>query len=175
MNISALELSIDTNGPGRRLCIWLQGCNLSCEGCFNPHTHPAKDCLLLTPTEIVEHIIAFEKEERIRGITLTGGEPLQQSEQVLAMLIQMPTNLDILLFTGYSIKEILADPIKSAIVRRCDAALCGRYKAFPEMNPLACKKLLISSGRIKKKDIHQSRAVELTISKSHGLITGFPW
>ena len=174
MNISSLELSIDINGPGRRLCIWLQGCSLSCEGCFNPHTHAVNDCLLLTPTQLVEHIVAFEKEERIRGITLTGGEPLQQPEQVLALLNQMPTNLDILLFTGYTVKEILADPIKSAIVRRCDASLCGRYKAFPEISPLACKKLLLSSGRIRKEDVYHSRAVELIVSKSYGLITGFP-
>lgn len=174
MNISSLGLSINTNGPGRRLCIWLQGCSLSCEGCFNPHTHPFDNSLLLTPAQIVEHIVAFEKEERIRGITLTGGEPLQQPEQVLALLNQMPTNLDILLFTGYTVKEILADPIKSEIVKRCDASLCGRYKAFPEIAPLACKKLLLSSGRIRKEDIHHSRVVELIVSKSYGLITGFP-
>jgi anaerobic ribonucleoside-triphosphate reductase activating protein len=175
MNISTLELSIDTNGPGKRLCIWLQGCNLSCDGCFNTHTHPAKDCLLLSPAQVVEHIIAFEKEESIRGITITGGEPLQQPEEVMALLIQVPKNLDILLFTGYSIKEIIADPKKSAIVSRCDAALCGRYKAFPDMPPLACKKLLLSTGRIRKEDIHPSRVVELTVSKRHGLLTGFPW
>ena len=174
MNIASLDLSIDTNGPGRRLCIWLQGCSLSCEGCFNPHTHSANISLLLTTDQLVEYIVDFEKEERIRGITLTGGEPLQQPEQVLALLNKMPTNLDIVLFTGYTVKEILADPIKSEIVKRCDASLCGRYKGSPEVAPLACKKLLLSSGRIRKEDIHHSRVVELIISQDYGLITGFP-
>jgi organic radical activating enzyme len=174
MNISSLEVSININGPGRRLCIWLQGCNLSCQGCFNPHTHTAKDRFRLTPAQIVDHITDLDKEQGIRGVTLTGGEPLQQADEVLDLLIQLPNHLDVLLFTGYSIKEVLADPIKSAIIKLCDAALCGRYNALQNMPPLACKKLLLPSGKIRKEEIYLARSVELVLSRSHGLITGFP-
>lgn len=174
MNIFSIEVSVNINGPGKRLCIWLQGCNLSCEGCFSPHTHAADDGLRLTPAQLVEHINYFSKEQHIRGITLTGGEPLQQAEEVLNLLIQLPKHLDIVLFTGYSINEILASQVKTEIVKYCDAVLCGRYRSLPSIHPLACKKLLLLSGRIRKEEISLARAVEIVLSKSHGIITGFP-
>ena len=69
------------DGPGVRFAVFLQGCNLRCKCCHNPDTWDMKAGTEYTAEEIVNKALRyrayFGKEG---GITLTGGEPLLQSE-----------------------------------------------------------------------------------------------
>ncbi len=69
------------DGPGVRFVVFMQGCNLRCGCCHNPDTWSLSGGSLYTADEI------FEKAERFKeyfgkdgGITLSGGEPLLQSD-----------------------------------------------------------------------------------------------
>ena len=75
MNIHAYSIS-RVNGPGNRFVLWTQGCSKGCNNCFNPLTWNTNNNLLLSPLEILNIIENFE----VDGITLTGGDPLEQSD-----------------------------------------------------------------------------------------------
>ncbi len=69
------------DGPGVRFVAFLQGCNLRCSCCHNPDTWEYSGGTEYTPEELVDKAVRckeyFGKEG---GITLSGGEPLLQSE-----------------------------------------------------------------------------------------------
>lgn len=69
------------DGPGVRFVAFLQGCNLRCCCCHNPDTWEYSAGNEYTPFELVDKALRckdyFGKEG---GITLSGGEPLLQSE-----------------------------------------------------------------------------------------------
>ena len=65
------------DGPGFRFTVFTQGCPHHCPGCHNPKTHDFEGGKLADTQEIIEK---FRKNELLDGITLSGGEPLCQSE-----------------------------------------------------------------------------------------------
>lgn len=118
------------NGPGTRMVIWSQGCTLGCAGCFNPATHdPAGPATTVRVEELVEQTLA--QAPAIEGVTLTGGEPLEQPEAVAAFCHQLKarSTLGIIILTGFTRGEIEADPTRSAAVADADLVVAGRYNA----------------------------------------------
>ena len=91
------------NGPGLRAVVWVQGCTLGCPGCFNPETHPFGGDRA-TVDDVFARIAACPGVE---GLTVSGGEPLQQRRGVAALLrrVKAETELSALVFTGYSWDE----------------------------------------------------------------------
>ncbi len=85
MNIHAYSIS-KVNGPGNRFVLWTQGCSKGCSECFNPLTWSFKENILLTPEEIFELIKNYD----IDGVTITGGDPLEQ-EDILSLLMLIST------------------------------------------------------------------------------------
>ncbi|ADD44917.1 4Fe-4S single cluster domain-containing protein [Stackebrandtia nassauensis] len=116
------------NGPGERFVVWFQGCSLACPGCFNPETH-GPDAEELSVAELAGRVLA--RADRWEGITLTGGEPLQQPEAVaeLCRRIREGSRLGVLILTGYTRGEIEADPARLAAVADADLVIAGRYNA----------------------------------------------
>lgn len=94
------------NGPGCRAVLWVQGCTLSCPGCFNPDSHASDGGETALLEEIFRQIVALEA--KIEGITISGGEPLQQLTSTTSLLrrVRDETGLSVLLFTGYSWEEV---------------------------------------------------------------------
>ncbi len=69
------------DGPGLRFVVFLQGCNLRCKCCHNPDTWEMKGEKTFTPEEIVKKALNYREYFGEKGgITLSGGEPLLQSE-----------------------------------------------------------------------------------------------
>src|SRR5512142_2285205 len=76
-----------SNGPGNRAVLWVQGCSLGCPGCFNPETHPTDPAELIPVDELVKRIQKLSPD--LEGLTISGGEPLQQRRAVQALLEQV--------------------------------------------------------------------------------------
>jgi anaerobic ribonucleoside-triphosphate reductase activating protein len=114
------------NGPGQRAAVFVQGCSLGCPGCFNSGTHSFKGGELVTVSELVNRITSISG---ITGVSLLGGEPLQQSKALLAFLqaLRAQSSLSVILFTGYSLSEITAISNGEKIVRLVDVVIAGRY------------------------------------------------
>ncbi|MBR5308239.1 MAG: pyruvate formate lyase-activating protein [Clostridia bacterium] len=69
------------DGPGIRFVAFLQGCPLRCSCCHNPDTWEFGAGTEYTATEVVSRAIRYKSYfGSDGGITLSGGEPLMQSE-----------------------------------------------------------------------------------------------
>lgn len=117
------------NGPGVRAGIWVQGCSLRCPGCYNPRTHAVADGQLMAMNEVFARITALAGQ--IEGITVSGGEPLEQRPALLALLrrVRAETGLSVLVFTGYTWEEVAAMPEADSLRQCVDVLIAGRYDA----------------------------------------------
>lgn len=81
------------DGPGLRFVVFMQGCPLRCIYCHNPDTWefgahaPFSDCKEYTVSQVVEKILRFRPYfQHGGGVTVSGGEALQQWTFVAALL-----------------------------------------------------------------------------------------
>ena len=87
LGVSRLHFPVTTLGPGRRAAIWLQGCSIHCPGCVSRDTWaPAAS---LTEVAAVADWIEDQADDGLTGITVSGGEPLDQPEQLAALLTDL--------------------------------------------------------------------------------------
>lgn len=85
--IHSIETMGLVDGPGIRVIIFMQGCELRCIFCHNPETWNKKSKLRVTSKEIVDEIRKYRSYiEMGGGVTFSGGEPLLQSAFLLEML-----------------------------------------------------------------------------------------
>jgi pyruvate formate lyase activating enzyme len=80
--IHSIESCGTVDGPGIRLVVFMQGCPMRCLYCHNPDTWEVNAGKEITVREI---LIEYEKNKAFYtggGITVTGGEPLLQTEFV---------------------------------------------------------------------------------------------
>jgi anaerobic ribonucleoside-triphosphate reductase activating protein len=126
--IHAREPRSRANGPGTRFVIWMQGCTLGCAGCFNPGTHaPQVGGELVEVAALLDEVAATRG---IDGLTLSGGEPLQQAPAALELLLgARRLGLSTLAFSGYRIDEIRAQALGPAVLAHLDVLVDGRYVA----------------------------------------------
>ncbi len=117
------------NGPGLRAVLWVQGCSLGCPGCFNPQTHAFEGGELASIDSLVSQLIALQSS--IEGLTISGGEPLQQRLPLINLLrrVRQETSLSTLLLSGFSWAEIQQMPEASELLACLDVLIAGRYDA----------------------------------------------
>ncbi|MGE0495694.1 MAG: 4Fe-4S single cluster domain-containing protein [Vulcanimicrobiota bacterium] len=122
-----MVFSSRANGPGLRAVVWVQGCSLGCAGCFNPHTHSFRAGRVIQVPDLIDRL----RDLPVQGLTLSGGEPLQQPRGVLALIagLKAVTDFSMLLFTGFEWGEIQASPARRAVVEMCDLVVAGRFEA----------------------------------------------
>ena len=109
-------------GPGKRLLLFCQGCSLHCKGCVNKHLWDFGVGENITPQEVVELC------KDVEGITLHGGEPLDQAEGVLEIIkLLKENNKTVILFTGYKFKELETLHQKLSW-KLSDLVVSGRYE-----------------------------------------------
>jgi len=126
LRLHAHEPVSRANGPGLRAVLWFQGCTLGCPGCFNPHTHDASGGTAADISTLATRL--HQRPNNIEGISISGGEPFQQPEALLALVEAMRgSDLSILVFSGYSLAEIQRQPLGPAILAHLDVLIAGRY------------------------------------------------
>ena len=126
--VHAIEPRSRANGPGARFVVWLQGCTLGCPGCFNPGTH-AGGGREIAVDELAAQMAAAAAAGA-EGLSLSGGEPLQQPEAAAALLdAARAVGLSTLAFSGYTIEEIRALAGGADVLARLDVLIDGRYVA----------------------------------------------
>ncbi len=71
------------DGPGVRFVVFMQGCPLRCKCCHNPDTWDFSGGKEFIPEQVLEKVVRFKEYfGEDGGITVSGGEPLMQSEFV---------------------------------------------------------------------------------------------
>ena len=127
------------NGPGFRITIWVSGCTHACPGCQNKHTwkyaqgHKLDDIVPYTNIIYKDKILNLIGDEHIDGVTISGGDPLDQSVQALEELAKFLSNIkkrypekSIWLYTGYFIEDLNNYPHKE-VIKNCDVIIDGPY------------------------------------------------
>ncbi len=109
MRISHWLCPTKAGGPGERLMLWLQGCRRGCPGCVSPELQPVDGGTYITPDLLADILGEEMRATGVQALTLSGGEPLDQIEEVVALLARLKPR-DCLLYTGYSLEEATAMP-----------------------------------------------------------------
>jgi anaerobic ribonucleoside-triphosphate reductase activating protein len=156
------------NGPGVRACLWLQGCSLGCPGCYNPATHPLAGGELVSADDLARQVVALGDD--IEGITVSGGEPLQQRAGLLALLrrLRAETRLSVLVFTGFTWEEVRRMPEADALLACVDVLIAGRYDASRhlarDLRGSANKTVHFLTGRYGPADLREVPEAEVVIA-----------
>lgn len=125
MNIAHIEECSFIYGPGRRFVIWVQGCSIRCKGCWNKEMWSFEDKIILSVKQLLTKI--ENEKDLIEGITILGGEPLDQFAEVSELLIECKKlGLSTMLFTGYEMTEIIEKQM-TLILDNLDILITGRY------------------------------------------------
>lgn len=112
MNYCKINANDIANGPGVRVSLFVSGCTHHCPGCFNKETWDFNYGKLFT-NETISSILEELKYSYIKGLTILGGEPLEQSNQegllpLLRKVKEQYPKKDIWCFTGYDYeKEVI--------------------------------------------------------------------
>ncbi|NLK29295.1 MAG: radical SAM protein [Clostridiales bacterium] len=108
MYISHYVKNTSVLGPGKRFALWLQGCKKQCKGCIFPEGQGEVTKGKWISTEELLDIIQSVKG--IHGITISGGEPFLQIDELMDLCRQVKehTKLDIILYSGYRFEELEA-------------------------------------------------------------------
>lgn len=120
-----------TLGPGKRLVLWTQGCSKNCEGCISPEMKqqiPENNVALDTLLQLVENVYS---EEHFEGITVSGGDPLEQLQELIPFLegVRKWTD-DILVYTGYDWDEFqktISEQDKNSLLHLISVLIDGPY------------------------------------------------
>lgn len=93
-------------GPHRRFALWLQGCSLRCPGCCNPELFERGHGRALGSDALCGMVAEAEREHAIEGVTVLGGEPLDQTDALADLLAPIAARgLGVIVFTGYLFEE----------------------------------------------------------------------
>lgn len=113
-------------GPGLRYVIWVQGCIQCCKGCISPQSRPLKINKLFSIDDLAADIIVTQG---IDGITISGGEPFLQAEQIIGLIERVQAQrpeLNVLLFTGYTIEQLSSEKAR-LLQSHIDVLIDGPY------------------------------------------------
>lgn len=113
MNFSKIDPMSIVDGDGCRVTLFVSGCRNHCKGCFNPETWNFDFGQPFTEIEENEIIEACSKPY-IAGLTILGGEPMEQENQadVYKLINRFKREYpgkNVWLFTGYIYEKDLLE------------------------------------------------------------------
>jgi anaerobic ribonucleoside-triphosphate reductase activating protein len=176
MNIRGYCLS-KVNGPGNRFVLWTQGCSKGCSECFNPETWSTNIYKELSPRQIFELIKNFE----VDGITISGGDPLEQEDELLELLMllsSMRLRKGIILFSGFTRAEISSNIIREKCLSYIDVLIDGRYeknlKVDFSLKGSSNQEFYFFSNKISSSELVFDQEIEISCLEEDIMMTGFP-
>lgn len=132
LDITAPDIN---NGNSLRVTIWFAGCTHKCKGCHNEWTwnyNQGKD-FLDNSEEILNKLSEWLDKDYIDGITFSGGDPLDQDDYTLQILLGLINwvrkkypSKTIWCYTGYIYENLKG--LKKKVADNCDVLVDGPYK-----------------------------------------------
>ena len=120
------------DGPGIRVVVFAQGCEMACANCHNPESLDKAGGRQYTVHEVMRLVKKpGPGKRRVRGITFSGGEPFLQAVDFAAVAMDAKQNgWDVVTFTGYTYEELAArenDPGVQDLLAHTDYLIDGAY------------------------------------------------
>ena len=105
VRLSGIAYESLVNGPGMRRVFFAQGCKHNCDGCFNPETHDFSGGEEVDMDELIQDVLS---NKMIKGVTFSGGDPLEQADRFAYMAKKFKDKgLNIWCYTGYTFENLL--------------------------------------------------------------------
>lgn len=129
------------NGKGAGVSLFTQGCCFKCKGCFNQETWDFNGGKEWTE-EVENKFFELVGKPYIKRISILGGEPLADNNVsdifnlIKKLKVKFP-NKNIWLYTGYTLENVLNNPLRKRIIELCDVVVDGRY--IDELKDLTLK------------------------------------
>ena len=126
IRIGRIWYPVLTLGYGRRFGVWMQGCKKDCPGCISPEMKDPRGGEVRSISELICSAARVKPD----GLTVSGGEPFDQPESLLALIRAfLQVSDDILVFTGYTLDEL--HEMHSAVIEEILGSIAvlvdGRY------------------------------------------------
>ena len=126
MRIEKIKRYDIANGKGIRCTIYVNGCTHHCKGCFNSELWDFQGGVPFEDKKA--KIFELLADEHCKGLTVLGGEQLQQGEDMLNFLREVKATFpdkNIWLWTGYYLNEL--NDLQKEIISLCDYVVDGRF------------------------------------------------
>lgn len=126
--IRSLDIS---NGPGCRVSVFVQGCEIRCKGCFNQDLWNKNEGIEWTE-QTTKLLLELINKDWIKGITWLGGEPSMYPKEIAELNKEIRERMpekSIWLYTGLSpqtVKNTEKEELK-ALFDSCDAIVAGPF------------------------------------------------
>jgi anaerobic ribonucleoside-triphosphate reductase activating protein len=117
------------NGPGIRATVFVTGCSRRCVNCFNEEYQDFNAGSEWTAAE-TERLISYLQDDTNSGLTLLGGEPMENAEDLLALVQAVRRAVpekSIWVYSGFLYEEILTQPARKALLEACDVLVDGPF------------------------------------------------
>ena len=129
MNYSGIINCSIVDGIGFRTTLFISGCKHCCEGCQNKNTWDFNAGRPYTK-EVEEILFDRISEDYIKGLTLSGGDPLYSADEVYKLLVRFRERFGdtktVWLYTGFTY-EYCKEHF-SNILDLCDVLVDGTFK-----------------------------------------------
>lgn len=170
----------DVDGPGTRAVVHFAGCNIGCIGCFNPHTHDAdaEGVWTADASGVARRMLTAS-----RHVTISGGEPTDQPEALLALLIALKDQgvESVVLFTGRRVEWLYRNRSEWSQIMTpelVDVVIDGPYvKTLDEPNPVmrgsSNQRIFTVSDKYTLCDFEE-RDIQISLTADGMTLTGFP-
>lgn len=131
MVIGRVLSPVHSLGPGERVCLWTQGCSKKCVGCISPDLQHSNGTII-DNHKLSQIIIQIGNKCSCTGLTISGGDPFEQPDDLLELLKLVRGFFDdILVYTGYTLEEIenqCAGKAGQECLKFIDVLIDGRYE-----------------------------------------------
>lgn len=129
MNILYTYPETIVDGEGIRYSIYFAGCSHHCKGCHNPESHNPNAGKLLSDDVLDQMIKEMQGNPLLDGITLSGGDPFYNPQEMLAILkkLKNETQLNIWCYTGYVYEDLLEDKERKPLLAYIDVLVDGPF------------------------------------------------
>jgi anaerobic ribonucleoside-triphosphate reductase activating protein len=181
VNVAATCSATHALGPGVRSVVWVQGCPLRCPECLAPEWIPDREARLVSPAALAAELLA---DERVAGLTISGGEPMAQAAALARMVRAARTvrELTVICFSGYRLARLRGKngPVGAeSLLDEIDVLIDGPYVAARNdgrgLRGSSNQRIHHLTGRSRGYDFENGpRAAELHFSGSDARLVGVP-
>ena len=128
MNYAEIKYNDIANGVGVRTSLFVSGCSHHCKGCFNEIAWDYNYGEEFTSDVLLNDILKSLEPDYITGLSILGGEPLDQDEHMLELIKQIKERYPdktIWMWTGYTYEELTDKQME--IVKLLDVLVDGPF------------------------------------------------
>lgn len=127
LRVFDIKAGITKLGPGLRFGIWTQGCPRRCPGCMSPNSQTSDGGYFVDVDTLSKQIV----RSGCTGLTISGGEPFLQAEELCALIdeVRKEADLGVIIYTGYTMEELNSseNAHQKMLLSKTDLIIDGAY------------------------------------------------